>query len=295
MKRKVVSQGPSSMMISLPIKWVKEYGIEKGDEVNISEEGRDLVVSSENKKVGGKIVIKLESDDELYLFRHLQAAYVNGYDEIEFKYSSPKMANIVQESIMKFLVGFELVFQNKEGCVIKSISTGKEEEFDIVMKRIFQGILQIDELFFNFLKGEEKDLDLILNLEIINNRQVLHLQRLVTKGGIGSEFFYAILMLLEKLANEYKYMVYNGISNKKVGNNILKYYSRLHKQIENVYDVFLNYDSKKVAEIVLKDIRVEEFKILFKEDAYLAYSFMRLTDLLRSLLFQIMHLEFVKK
>ncbi|MDA3836113.1 MAG: AbrB/MazE/SpoVT family DNA-binding domain-containing protein [Nanoarchaeota archaeon] len=294
MKRKVVSQGPSSMMVSLPIKWVKEFGIAKGDEVDISQQGQDLLVSSESKKVGGKIVIELESDNGLYVYRHIQAAYVNGYDEIEFKYSSPKIANTVQESLTKFVVGFELIAQSKEGCIIKSISTGKDEEFDILFKRVFQGILQMDELFYDFLKKGE-GIELILNLEKINNRQVLHLQRILHRGKVGGHFLYAMLVLLEKLANEYKFIIHNEAYKGKIGPNVLKYYTRLHKQIENVYDVFVNYDSKKVSKIVLEDIRTEEFKVLFKENAYLTYSFMKITDLLRSLLFQVVNLEFVGK
>jgi phosphate uptake regulator len=294
MKRKVVSQGPSSMMVSLPIKWVKEFDIAKGDEVDIIQEGQELIVSSGKKKVGGKIVIKLESDDGLYVFRNLQAAYVNGYDEIEFKYPSSKVAKTIQESIMKFLVGFELISQDKDGCVVRSITTGKDEEFDIVLKRVFQGIVQMSEIFLDFLKGKG-DLDLILGLEMINNRQVLHLQRIISQGKSGGEYLYAMLLLLEKIANEYKYIVYNKADKGKIGPSMLKYYTRLHKQVENIYDVYANYDAKKVSKIVLEDIRTEEFVILFKENAYLTYSFMTVTDLLRSLLFQVMHLEFLRK
>ena len=35
MKRKVVQQGPSTLMVSLPAKWAKRLGIKKGDEINI--------------------------------------------------------------------------------------------------------------------------------------------------------------------------------------------------------------------------------------------------------------------
>jgi len=294
MKRKVVSQGPSSMMVSLPIKWVKEFGIKKGDEVDILQEGRELIVSSEKRKVGGVIEINLESSDGLYVFRHLQAAYVAGYDEIKFNYSDSKVANTIQESIMKFLIGVELVSQDEKSCVVKSITSGKIEEFDILMKRIFQGILQMSEILYSFLKGEG-DLDMIQGLEIINNRQVLHLQRIISQGKRGGQFLYSILLLLEKVANEYKYIFYDKQKRKKKSDNILKYYSRLHKQIENIYDVFVNYNSKKISKIVLEDIRTEEFKVLFKEDAALTYSFMTITDLLRSLLVQLIHLEFVGK
>ncbi|MBT4257801.1 AbrB/MazE/SpoVT family DNA-binding domain-containing protein [archaeon] len=295
MKRKVVSQGPSSMMVSLPIKWVKEFGIKKGDEVDISEVGQELLISSNKRKTGNKIIINLESDNPLYVYRHLQAVYVNGYDEVEFKYSSTKIANILQEYTTGSFIGFELISQDNESCIIKSLSTEKEEEFEIILKRVFQGILQMDELFYNFLRKKNNSIDLILNLEKINNRQTMYLQRIISKGKVGGEFLYAMSIFLEKLANEYKFIIHNNAHNEKVGKKILKYYSRLHNQMENIYDVFTNYDSKAVAKIVLEDIRVEEFRVLFKENYYLTYAFMKITDLLRSLLFQIVKLEFVKK
>ncbi|NCN87075.1 AbrB/MazE/SpoVT family DNA-binding domain-containing protein [archaeon] len=294
MKRKVVSQGPSSMMVSLPIKWVKEFGIKKGDEIDISEEGQGLLISSNRKKRGGKIEINLESDNRLYVYRHIQAVYVNGYEEVIFHYPDPKIANVIQKAIINFFIGFELVSQNKGECVVKSISVEKEEEFEIVMKRIFQGILQMDELFYNFLKNGE-DLNMILNLEEINNRQVLYLQRIVNRGKIGSEFYYTILMFLEKLANEYKFIIINGLDKKKVSKDILVYYSKLHKELENVYDVFFKYDSKKVSKIILEDIRVEEFQILFKENPFLTYYLMKIVDTIRYILFQIVNLEFARK
>ena len=49
-KRKVSLIGPSTLMVSLPSKWVKEFGVKKGDEINITENGPNLLLESQKLK-----------------------------------------------------------------------------------------------------------------------------------------------------------------------------------------------------------------------------------------------------
>ena len=44
MIRKVNLIGPSSLMISLPSKWVRRLQVKKGDEIEVKEKGNSLVV-----------------------------------------------------------------------------------------------------------------------------------------------------------------------------------------------------------------------------------------------------------
>ena len=118
----------------------------------------------------------------------------------------------MQEYTTGSFIGFELISQDNESCIIKSLSTEKEEEFEIILKRVFQGILQMDELFYNFLRKKNNSIDLILNLEKINNRQTMYLQRIISKGKVGGEFLYAMSIFLEKLANEYKFIIHNNLN-----------------------------------------------------------------------------------
>ena len=45
MKRKVIQIADSTQLISLPRKWSLAHGIKKGDELEITEKGRQLTVS----------------------------------------------------------------------------------------------------------------------------------------------------------------------------------------------------------------------------------------------------------
>ena len=46
MKRKINRVGYSTLTVSLPSKWAKQYGLKPGDEVEISEDGRTLRIEA---------------------------------------------------------------------------------------------------------------------------------------------------------------------------------------------------------------------------------------------------------
>ncbi|MBT5043325.1 AbrB/MazE/SpoVT family DNA-binding domain-containing protein, partial [Candidatus Woesearchaeota archaeon] len=58
-KRKVSLIGPSTLMVSLPSKWVKAFGIKKGDEIEITENGSNLLLESQRLKKGEALRINL--------------------------------------------------------------------------------------------------------------------------------------------------------------------------------------------------------------------------------------------
>jgi len=59
MKRKIIKQGPSTFMISLPKKWAEKHRIDKGAEIEIEEMEGYLLVKPEKKEA--KMQIDIES------------------------------------------------------------------------------------------------------------------------------------------------------------------------------------------------------------------------------------------
>lgn len=294
MKRKVIKQGPSSVMISLPIKWVKRFDISKGDEINIEEKANNLLVSADKREKIAKADINLESSDSLYIWRLLQSAYVNGHDEIRFLNTNQKSLEAIQSHVANYLIGFEIVKQEKNYCIIKAISSETVEDFDLILKRVFQGVLQMSEVFReNFVK-KRKPL-MIKNLEKMNNRHTMYLKRVLVKNKTETPYLYMVVTILEKIANEYKYLLKDFDFRKGFSKSALDFYTKLHDQLERIYDIFFKYDSKKVKKVITEDIRVEKFKILFKNTPDLAYSFMRITDFLRTILFETNNIHYSKE
>ena len=44
MKRKAIQLANQTLVISMPSKWVKEQGIKKGDEIDVEEKGKRLMI-----------------------------------------------------------------------------------------------------------------------------------------------------------------------------------------------------------------------------------------------------------
>ena len=61
MKRKVIKQGPATLMISLPSKWAKNIGLKQGDEVELIEKGNGLLISSGSVSEGKECLIELKN------------------------------------------------------------------------------------------------------------------------------------------------------------------------------------------------------------------------------------------
>ena len=167
MKRNVVQQGPTTLMVSLPIKWVRKYGVKKGEQVSVDEEGRRLIVSADGDVEKTKTEINLLSDDGLYVWRVISGAYVSGYDEIKVNFDSLETLEMVQNLVAEFFVGFEVTEQKKNYCVIKNVAGNNMDEFDAILRRIFLVLIQASEVFMSYLKKGE-DPTLILNLEKTN-------------------------------------------------------------------------------------------------------------------------------
>ncbi|MFQ5531030.1 MAG: hypothetical protein ACE5ES_00275 [Candidatus Nanoarchaeia archaeon] len=297
MKRKIVQQGPTTMMISLPIGWVRKYGISKGYEIDIEEKGRELLVNSGKPPAKTKAEIKIDSEDGLYIWRTLQSFYVAGFDEIKVYYTSKTILDKIQESLTYYLIGFEMVSQEKDFCIIKAVSAELDEEFSTVLKRVFQNILQMSETLTSVLNGE-KDIEIMRNLERINNRHVIYLRRILIKEKKNDKrtpFLYTIVDYLEKIANEYKYILFDSKKSKKSFKEFVKIYSSIDKLVKEVYDVYYSYSEEKAKKIIAERIRAEKLKPFFEHDPGLTHDLMNISVFIRNVLSQRMILERIKE
>lgn len=296
MRRNIVQQGPTTLMVSLPIKWVRKYGLKKGEQVNVEERGRELTISTEEETERTKTEIDLLNEDYTYIWRMISTAYVSGYDEIKINFDKLEILKIVQKIVVEYFVGFEIVEQKKDYCIIKNVSGNRIDEFDAILKRIFLTLIQTSEIFRDYLeKGE--DPSLILDLEKINNRQTYLLKRLLIREGFKvpekTNFVFTLNFLLEQILNEYKFAVWyiNDEKSVKVTKKIVEHYDKLHKEIKDVYQLYYNYDDELIEKILVNGLKTNtetgENLVLFKDDARLAHSITNITEKIRYIANQI--------
>jgi phosphate uptake regulator len=195
MKRKVIQQGPSTLMVSLPSKWAREIGIRRGDEINVDLLNNQLVVSTERRQKGKKATLHLKKKED-YLDRMLMSRYREGYDEVHIAYDDPETIELIRETL-KYLLGFEIVEQTAKSCLIKNVSEGSNEDYPAMFRRMFQVMLTMGESCLEYVKtGNRKSLKIAIdlretlikleqfNLRLINSQNSVSLQQK------SLEFFY---------------------------------------------------------------------------------------------------------
>jgi len=148
MKRKVIKQGHDTLTISLPKIWCKKLNVKGGIEVDVTENGDELVVNAKERKEEKKEVTieipEMESKTIKFLIRNL---YIDGYDNVTINFKkntaidfSSKVESTVLNIIayeVRRLMGFEIVNTGSNFCHLQNLSRESIEEFDISLRRSF--------------------------------------------------------------------------------------------------------------------------------------------------------------
>lgn len=209
MKRKVAQVGPSTLMVSLPIKWVRERGIKKGDEMEVVEQGNTLLLGTSFHHPSKEMTVVIPSISD-YLTRFITAPYVKGYDTIIIKYNDKKVYDNVLDT-SKLLMGFEIVENTSHSCTLTNVSTTLQERFPLLLTRLF-----VTTMNFGRELGERlpKKIDVhgLLEYENTINRLSLFCRRVIYTKAVGEnvyslETLYSLIKLLEESADCYRFIV----------------------------------------------------------------------------------------
>ncbi len=143
MKRKIVKQGNGGFTVTLPVKWIRDQEIKAGDEVDIIEEEKKLVLSSAaiNKKPKS-ITISLEPGDYNQYRSLIGGLYRAGYDQIKVQFKDAKVLPVLQE-VIDSLYGFEVLDVGKNSCIIHSIYREETPEIESHIQKIINIISTI--------------------------------------------------------------------------------------------------------------------------------------------------------
>ena len=288
MKRKVSLIGPSTLMVSLPSKWVKKYNVKKGDEMTVLEDGDKLTVTS--GPINRELSINLDSSDLGIVSKHfISYLYQKGYDEIEIKFDSPDTFKQIQKSLVD-LLGYEIINQTKNSCIIKSVFDSKKQEFDNILRRTFLILLDMAESCYDTVeKGEYSSLDEIKLLEKTNNKLTDFCKRTLSKEGCEDKcvFLYVIIRDIEKIADSYRNICDIFIANPKVSvsKQSLDLFKEVNSYLRLFYELFYKFDKNKA--IILHDkkgIMIKKAKKLFetksKEESVLLHELITLIQLI---------------
>ncbi len=235
MKRKVVKQGTSTLTVSLPSKWVHRFDLKTGDEIHIEEKDDALLLSSLSPHAIDKKMIDLSNLEPL-VDRCILGAYHAGHDEIRLV--TPAQQDISQfKKVIAELIGFELVEEGKNYCVLRDISGSSDKEFDNLYRRVFlliknmaeEGAVLIKENKFDALLEQiEKDKE----VNKFTNVCLRHLNKRGYKEFTKTQAIFSVLQRLEEVGDEYKALL------KRVHAEKMNFTPALHKFFGEVTALF---------------------------------------------------------
>ncbi len=247
MKRRIVQHGSSSLTITLPRKWVRVMGLEKGDELEVEIEGSDLVVSAKPRFALEKKVVTV-SEFGVFTKNNLAHLYMLGYDEVEVQFQNEKGLEEIKERVLD-CIGYEIIEQKPNRVYIKSIAHTLEDDFDVLLRKVFLVTLEMGKELVEALAHKEyHKLKEIRHQESLNNKFTMACARILNKRGYSKHpkrtlQMYELVKHLERVCDEYKYIcdLFVGYT-KEVSPELLEFFSQVNQYFERFYAMFYKFD-----------------------------------------------------
>src|SRR3989344_1967050 len=296
MKRKIVQHGSSTLIVSLPANWVKQNGIKKGDELDVSEEGKTLVIGADKVATNYSLTEDISKLKPFLVTRFLGRVYQKGYDKVFLVHNSPELLKVIQEKMLE-LIGYEIIEQNDKTCLIQSISSKIELDFDNSLRKAFLIVKQMLETAYDAYKdGDKSTLENLYIKDIEVNRFTYFLRRQINREQYvaaereqQSHILYYLIENLEDLGDFFKKLAKNLALTKKKNKDILNLLEMLRDQFElsysyfykaniekanQAYSIFTDID-KNIRDVIETSLNPDEIMALFKikSAADLIYNF----------------------
>ncbi len=255
MKRKVILLAKKTFVVSLPSKWVKKYGIKKGDELEVTDRSSSIVFSTQSQSDLKKTSIDITNTNERTLRWLLSSLHKKGYDEIELFYDDNNKPPIIQELIKDLFIGFAIVHQSNKRCVVRAISQERDNEFENILRRAWRVTISMADSVLEYIEQDrQKQLKELITLEKTNNQLTNFCERMLNKKGhldhTKTCFYYVIAWNLEKVCDDYKYICELMSENKtKVSKDSIIFLKETNNFLREYYDTFYAFDLNKLNEL----------------------------------------------
>ena len=277
MKRKVIMQGNNTLTVTLPRKWTNAFGINAGDDLDVDLKGKDLILRTQKELSVDQVEITING---MFLKRFIDVLYRKGHDEIKVNFDKVEMMEELQKEVNK-LMGFEIIEQGKNYCILKNVAQAMESEFDGILQRNFLMLKSgFNELSESVKNGKVKKEDYV-NLELINNKLSNFCQRVLNKMGHHdihkTTGVYYVVCQLEHIADELRDM--SGIlAVKKNTDNIVHLISQINDLFNLLYTTFYKYRIENLLKMKkLEHEIMDESKRRIEEDPLVVHHIMNIT------------------
>ncbi|MEM3154650.1 MAG: AbrB/MazE/SpoVT family DNA-binding domain-containing protein [Candidatus Woesearchaeota archaeon] len=254
MKRKVIQIADKTFVVSLPNDWVKQWGIKKGEEVDVVEKGPRLIVSTAEPRELRKKGIDVSNATGRTLRWLLSSLHKKGYDEIEVRTENPNHAIIIDQLLKDLFLGFAVVHCSGSRCVVRSLSKELDDQLEVIVRRAFLVTLALAEQSLQMARqGKFDDLQHVLDLEKTNNQLTNFCERILNKRGLDepvkTSFLYVIMWNLEKIADEYKYICEYLPKKGKIRSETVAIFGKVNGLLREYYELFYSFKVDKLSRL----------------------------------------------
>ena len=251
MKRKIIQVAQNTLVVSLPANWVKAQGVDKGDELDCSIEHNKLVLTPPiSNKHTRSITVDVGDVDERTLRWKISSLHKQGYDEIIVCNYTEEQYAIIDELTNNLFVGFVIKDRSKLRIVIGQVALVAADEFDRTLRQAFRHTNTMFEEYINALeKGDLKLLEYQLQHEKTNNKLTNFCERLLNKSLEHKEkghFWYVIAWNLEKIADNFKYVVENTKDYNQPSESMLACLKKIATYYNDYYECFYSFSFEKL-------------------------------------------------
>ncbi len=298
-KRSIVKHGPSTLTISLPAKWVKENNLKSGSSLDVEEKGSQLIVNTKKQDEFERLVVDIKDNYKTGI-RYINIAHRKGCDELILTYDDPSYIKRIEQCLSEDVLGFEIVKQTKNSCVIRDIPGTKFEEFDILLERIWILLISISEDVLDAIKNKNKNtFDSIASIDKRINKFTNFCIRILNKKGHPKyrniPVYYRFLRGLEELSDSYKYLLsYYSNEEIKVSTEFIEILGEINDCLKLFYKSFYKPKDEDIETLLNKTkdfyMRIAKLFKSSKETILIALLF-SINDKLRSLVSSVVEMN----
>jgi len=239
MERKVISQGNDTLTITLPREWTRKYSIKAGDSLKFNIKNEGLEIRCKGASLEEPVELFIGFTNQKLIKWTLGALYRMGFEEIRLGYPNSAIFSLIQKLIKDTFVGFIITRQEKNLCVIKSMTTDESKNFPALMRRSFLVALSLAENCYETLKNNKfSKLHDILYLHDNTDQLIRLCQRLIIKNSyadiVNASVNMALLENLELVCDDYRDLC--KFIHKK--NRSFKSHDKLISLLHNVNKIF---------------------------------------------------------
>ncbi|MBI4453811.1 phosphate uptake regulator PhoU [Candidatus Woesearchaeota archaeon] len=263
MKRKVIQIANSTQLISLPRKWSQKYGVKKGDEIEVEENGGTLLITTERDISSSKTEIDFKGKDYQLIHRALSSLYRSGYDEIRIIFEKHSELEAIQSTINQELIGFEIVEEGKDHLIAKQVSNIEHSEFDSMLRRTFIFLMSTADESLEALKTNNVNaLKKLILRDITINKLTDYCRRSLNKK---ENYFkhigpgYTIIEFLEKIGDSYRDIsIYASQNNIKINKLFIEAFSEINILLKDAYKLFYKFNLNEMEKFLIKKDNIDK-------------------------------------